>query len=72
MKARDPKGLSAWCAEHFGIDPGEGAYLVFDGPQSAGMTFFSHFPQDTSYFGDGPQTVQPRAFPYPKRPKQAD
>jgi predicted enzyme related to lactoylglutathione lyase len=32
----------------------EGA-LVFDGPDSAGMTVFAHFPLDTSYFGEGGQ-----------------
>jgi predicted enzyme related to lactoylglutathione lyase len=55
LKARDPKSLSAWYAAHFGINPGEGAYVVFDGAESAGMTLLSHFPQDTAYFGDSGQ-----------------
>jgi predicted enzyme related to lactoylglutathione lyase len=55
LKARDPKALSAWYAAHLGIQPGEGGALSFDGPESAGMTVFAHFPQDTTYFGDGQQ-----------------
>lgn len=55
LKARDPKALSAWYATHLGI-PQEGGSLAFDGPESAGMTVFAHFPQTTKYFGDGPQS----------------
>jgi predicted enzyme related to lactoylglutathione lyase len=55
LKAQDPKGLSAWYSTHFGINTGGDTYLFFDGPESAGMTVFSHFPQSTTYFGDGPQ-----------------
>lgn len=54
LKARDPKALSAWYAEHLGIG-GESGSLVFDGPEAAGMTIFAHFPAHTTYFGDGPQ-----------------
>jgi len=56
LKARDPKALSAWYAAHFGINPGGATYLVFDGPESTGMTLLSHFPPDTDYFGGGPQS----------------
>jgi len=56
LKARDPKSLSAWYASHFGISSGGDTYLFFEGPDSTGMTVFSHFPQDTAYFGDGPQS----------------
>jgi predicted enzyme related to lactoylglutathione lyase len=57
FKARDPKALAAWYATHFTITAEDGgASLVFGGPESAGMTIFAHFPQDTKYFGDGPQT----------------
>jgi predicted enzyme related to lactoylglutathione lyase len=56
LKSCDPKALTAWYAEHFGIDkdsaPGS---LCFDGPGSMGMTVFAHFPADTQYFGDGAQ-----------------
>jgi len=55
LKARDPKGLSAWYAEHLGIAAEDGGTLAFDGPGAAGMTVFAHFPLDTGYFGDGPQ-----------------
>ena len=56
LKAKDPKFLSAWYASHFGISSGGATYLFFDGPESAGMTVFSHFPLDTQYFGDGQQS----------------
>ena len=56
LKARDPKALSDWYAVHFGITKEEhGGSLLFDGPESMGMTVFAHFPADTTYFGDGPQ-----------------
>jgi len=56
IKARDPKALNAWYAEHLGIRVEYGA-LDFDGPESFGKTVFTHFPSDTKYFGDGPQQV---------------
>ena len=55
LKARDPKSLSAWYATHLGIASQGGGSLAFDGPESAGMTVFSHFPLDTPYFGQGEQ-----------------
>ncbi len=56
LKAKDPKALTAWYAEHFGITGNAGpTALLFDGPESTGMTVFSQFPADTNYFGDGPQ-----------------
>jgi len=58
LRAKDPKALSAWYAAHLGIKPQWGESLVFEGPESAGMTIFAHFPQDTAYFGDsGQQTM---------------
>ncbi|HVU47037.1 MAG TPA: VOC family protein [Terracidiphilus sp.] len=57
LKARDPKALSAWYAEHLGIPKQDGGALAFDGPDTAGMTVFAHFPQDTRYFGEGEQQV---------------
>ncbi len=56
LKARDPQALEAWYATHLGIQTQDGGSLAFDGPESAGMTVFAHFPLDTSYFGDGPQS----------------
>jgi predicted enzyme related to lactoylglutathione lyase len=55
LKARDPKALSAWYTAHLGIQPQDGGALIFDGPESAGMTVFAHFPLDTNYFGEGSQ-----------------
>jgi predicted enzyme related to lactoylglutathione lyase len=55
LRARDPKALSAWYATHLGIPTQDGGSLGFEGPESAGMTVFAHFPQDTGYFGDGGQ-----------------
>jgi predicted enzyme related to lactoylglutathione lyase len=55
FKARDSKAQAAWYAEHLGI-PVTDYGMVFDGPESAGMTLFVPFKQDTDYFGDGPQT----------------
>jgi catechol 2,3-dioxygenase-like lactoylglutathione lyase family enzyme len=55
LKARDPKVLSVWYASHLGIPSQGGGTLAFDGPESAGMTVFAHFPADTKYFGDGQQ-----------------
>lgn len=55
LKANDPTMLTAWYAEHFGITKGDPTSVIFDGPESLGMTVFAHFPADTNYFGDGPQ-----------------
>ena len=56
LKARHPEALSAWYATHLGIPTQDGGSLAFDGPESAGMTVFAHFPNETKYFGEGPQT----------------
>ena len=56
LKARDPEALSAWYATHLGIPTQDGGSLAFDGPASAGMIVFAHFPNETKYFGDGPQS----------------
>jgi predicted enzyme related to lactoylglutathione lyase len=55
LKAQDPKALSAWYADNFGIAVQAPGTLAFDGPESMGMTVFAHFPATTGYFGDGPQ-----------------
>lgn len=57
LKARDPKALAAWYAEHLGIADQGGGSLGFDGPESQGMTVFAHFPADTKYFGEGGQAA---------------
>ncbi len=55
LKARNSKELAAWYAAHLGVAAADDGSLVFDGPESTGMTVFAHFPTDTKYFGDGPQ-----------------
>jgi catechol 2,3-dioxygenase-like lactoylglutathione lyase family enzyme len=55
LKANDPAKLSAWYAEHLGIPSQGGGTLGFDGPDAMGMTVFSHFPENTKYFGEGSQ-----------------
>ena len=58
LKARDPKALAAWYAEHLGVPKSEHGGLMFGKPgdgSEPGVTVFAHFPQDTKYFGDGPQ-----------------
>ncbi len=55
LKARDPEALADWYAANLGIAAQGGGSLVFDGPESAGMTVFAHFPADTPYFGEGAQ-----------------
>jgi glyoxylase I family protein len=52
FRARDPKALNAWYAQHLGITPVP--MKVGDPPwqQQAGTTAFSAFPETTDYFGD--------------------
>ena len=57
LKARDPEALGRWYAENLGIPAQDGGSLAFEGPESAGMTVFAHFPMDTKYFGEGAQQV---------------
>jgi len=56
LKAKDPAALSAWYEAHLGIAAQGGGTLAFDGPESAGMTVFSHFALDTGYFGESGQS----------------
>ena len=60
IRSKDPKALAAWYAEHLGIvlDDYGGATLKWDEvPAGTGMTAWSAFPDDTTYFGDGRQSV---------------
>lgn len=57
LKARDPKALAAWYAEHLGIPiEADQTYGTFsetgDGGRPA-VTVWSAFPEDTEYFGPG-------------------
>lgn len=51
LKAKDQKGLAEWYSRHLRIAQSDDGSLVFDGPDSCGMTVFAHFPGDTKYFG---------------------
>jgi predicted enzyme related to lactoylglutathione lyase len=61
LRARDPKALSAWYAQHLGIqlaDYGGATFLWTDEvPPSTGSTTWSLFPADTTYFGPGQQST---------------
>lgn len=61
LRSPDPKALTQWYADHLGIaltDYGGINFLWSDEvPAGTGMTVWSAFPHDTTYFGDGPQTV---------------
>jgi predicted enzyme related to lactoylglutathione lyase len=62
LRARDPKQLTAWYAEHLGLPVTEwgGVQFVWDecaAPEGQGSTAWSLFPADTDYFGDGKQAV---------------
>ena len=62
FKARDPAALAAWYREHLGVPvAGKGTHAVFgeeatkgDDGEGSGVTIWSTFPADTSYFGGGP------------------
>jgi predicted enzyme related to lactoylglutathione lyase len=59
LRSRDPKAMAKWYAEHLGITlsdfNGTGFQWADEVPAGTGMTAWSTFPQDTSYFGEGPQ-----------------
>ena len=73
LRARDPKALAAWYAEHLGLALTEYGGVNFlwsdEVPAGTGMTVWSTFPADTDYFGpnsgpnsgpgrpDGPQAT---------------
>lgn len=61
IRSRDPAALAAWYAKHLGIElePYGGATLKWSDevPPGTGMTVWSAFPQDTTYFGPGQQAV---------------
>jgi predicted enzyme related to lactoylglutathione lyase len=57
LRAKDPKALTAWYAKHLGIalsDYGGATFLWTDEvPATTGMTTWSLFPDNTTYFGKG-------------------
>jgi catechol 2,3-dioxygenase-like lactoylglutathione lyase family enzyme len=62
VRARDPKRLTAWYAEHLGLPVTEwgGVVFVWDecpAPEGHGATVWSLFPPDTEYFGGSEQAA---------------
>ncbi len=61
FKARDPKALKQWYVDHLGLpvaDYGGVNFLWTDEvPAGTGSTAWSTFPENTEYFGTGPQTA---------------
>jgi predicted enzyme related to lactoylglutathione lyase len=61
LKSPNPKALTAWYAEHLGIqlnDWGGAAFLWSDEiPATTGTTAWSIFPEDTKHFGPGNQAA---------------
>lgn len=52
FRAADPAALAAWYATHLGIDEVPKDYDTTPWTQTAGVTVFAPFAQDTDYFGD--------------------
>jgi predicted enzyme related to lactoylglutathione lyase len=61
LKARDPKALAAWYAQHLGLELTEwgGANFLWtdEVPPGTGQTTWMLFPQTTGHFGAGAQTA---------------
>jgi catechol 2,3-dioxygenase-like lactoylglutathione lyase family enzyme len=61
LRAKDPKALAAWYAQHLGLqlNPYGGASLLWTDqvPPNTGQTEWSLFPEDTTYFGPGTDNV---------------
>ena len=51
FKAKDPKAIAKWYADHFGIAPTPTEYGSQPWQQTAGPTAFQPFPAETKYFG---------------------
>jgi len=57
FKSRDPAALSAWYAQHLGLNVEEWGGVRFDeDAQRRGYTLWSPFAADTGYFGPGAQS----------------
>jgi predicted enzyme related to lactoylglutathione lyase len=61
IRSKDPKALAAWYSKHLGIVlEAYGAATLHwkdEVPPGTGMTVWSTFPSDTTYFGEGSQPV---------------
>ena len=59
LRSSDPKAMAKWYSEHLGITLSDFNGTAFqwsdEVPAGTGMTAWSAFPQDTSYFGEGAQ-----------------
>ncbi len=59
LRSRDPKAMAKWYSENLSITLSDFNGTAFqwsdEVPAGTGMTAWSAFPEDTSYFGDGPQ-----------------
>lgn len=62
LRSHDPARLAAWYGKHLGIKVGEGnaAMLAWSDevPPGTGMTVWSVFPHETTYFGAGQSSAQ--------------
>lgn len=59
LRSADPKRMARWYAEHLGLKLSDFNGVSFEWsdevPKGTGMTAWSAFPENTAYFGDGPQ-----------------
>ena len=51
FRARDPRALGRWYAQHLGVTPVPDDYAAQPWQQTADPTLFAPFPQDSDYFG---------------------
>lgn len=61
LRSKDPGALAKWYAEHLGITLSDFNGTAFawtdEVPAGSGMTAWSAFPHNTTYFGEGQQQV---------------
>jgi predicted enzyme related to lactoylglutathione lyase len=61
LRCSDPKATAKWYAEHLGITLSDYGGVTFEWsdevPPGTGMSTWCTFPQNTDYFGDGPQAT---------------
>lgn len=61
LKAKDPKALTAWYAQHLGVKLSDYGGATFEWsdevPATTGSTSWCLFPATTKHFGEGPQTA---------------
>lgn len=61
LRSHDPVALARWYSRHLGVTPAEHGGVNFlwsdEVPAGTGLTVWSAFPQDTTYFGAGAQPV---------------